>query len=64
MTAVLQTYARKTKIPIDTLLFKTEVRKIKANEVAESPENGKHRTNVQRFSIYFSIRCEHSWSLP
>jgi len=40
MTAVLQTYARKTKIPIDTLLFRTEVRKVKESEITEAPTDG------------------------
>jgi Dynein heavy chain. len=40
MTAVLQTYARKTKIAIDTLQFRTEVRNFFEDNVTEIPENG------------------------
>ena len=43
MTAVLQTYARKTQIPIDKLMFKTTVLKIKGSECVDVPEDG---TNI------------------
>jgi len=40
MTAALQTYARKTKIPIDKLVFKTEVQNEMGADKAEGPEEG------------------------
>jgi len=40
MTGALQTYARKTKIPIDTLTFQTVVLDKYENEVTAGPENG------------------------
>jgi dynein heavy chain len=40
MTGALQTYARKTKIPIDTLTFRTVVLDKFEHEVASGPENG------------------------
>lgn len=41
MTAALQTYARKTKIAIDTLQFRTDVRTFYEDDIQEVPENGK-----------------------
>jgi hypothetical protein len=41
MTSVLQTYARKTKIAIDTLRFRTEVRDFFEDDIQIVPENGK-----------------------
>ncbi len=40
MTGALQTYARKTKIPIDTLTFRTVVLDKFEHEVTAGPENG------------------------
>lgn len=40
MTASLQTYARKTRTPIDTLKFKTHVRNYGPENVEEVPEDG------------------------
>ncbi len=40
MTGALQTYARKTKIPIDTLTFQTVVLDKHEQEVDKGPENG------------------------
>lgn len=40
MTGALQTYARKTKIPIDTLTFRTQVLAVSEKEVEKGPENG------------------------
>lgn len=40
MTASLQTYARKNAIAIDTLKFKTNLRKEFAKDIKEGPENG------------------------
>lgn len=42
MTAVLQTYARKTMTPIDELIFQTSVKKEMACDVTEIPEDGVH----------------------
>lgn len=42
MTAVLQTYARKTQTPIDELVFQTTVKKEMADEVTEIPVDGVH----------------------
>lgn len=39
-TATLQTYARKTQLPIDALKFNTHVRPYMADAVAEVPEDG------------------------
>ena len=38
MTAALQTYARTTKLAIDTLEFKTAVLKMTAEEVVHGPK--------------------------
>jgi len=40
MTAALQTYARKNIIPIDTLVFRTNIREFNENQVKEIPEHG------------------------
>jgi len=40
MTAVMQTYARRTHIAIDTLTFRTEVRKFHKNAISIVPEIG------------------------
>merc|ERR1711988_425460 len=48
MTASMQVYARKTKIPIDTLNFWTEPSKTTDASAAEMPENG---VNVHGFFI-------------
>ena len=40
MTATLQTYARKTSLPIDTLMFKTSVRDFTADDIAIVPSDG------------------------
>ena len=40
MTAVLQSYARKTLSPIDTLSFKTWIKDIQENEIKEPAEDG------------------------
>ena len=40
MTATLQTYARKTFIPIDTLSFKTYLRDVFQDSVKDAPEDG------------------------
>lgn len=40
MTSVLQTYARKTRIAIDTLRFRTEVRDFDETDIKVVPENG------------------------
>ena len=40
MTATLQIFARKNLIPIDTLVFKTEVRDFDENDIKEVPEEG------------------------
>jgi dynein heavy chain len=40
MTAVLQTYARKTKTPIDELVFQTIVRKEAPAKIFSIPEDG------------------------
>jgi dynein heavy chain len=40
ITASMQTYARKTATPIDTLAFRTNVLEIYEEEVTETPENG------------------------
>ena len=40
MTATMQTYARATGKPIDTLSFKTHVLEIMEDEVNETPETG------------------------
>ena len=40
MTGALQTYARKTKIPIDTLTFQTVVMDKHEAELTVGPENG------------------------
>jgi dynein heavy chain len=40
MTAVLQTHARKTEIPIDTLSFKTRMTDRWSSQVESSPEHG------------------------
>lgn len=42
MTAVLQTYARKTKIPIDKLVFKTTVMKENGEDLKDQPHEGVH----------------------
>lgn len=41
MTSTMQTYARKTQIPIDTLTFRTEVRTFGKEDIKEVPEDGK-----------------------
>jgi dynein heavy chain len=40
MTAVMQTYSRRTKTPIDTLSFKTYVKEFHEDQVKELPEEG------------------------
>ncbi|CEM19434.1 unnamed protein product [Vitrella brassicaformis CCMP3155] len=40
MTGTLQRHARKTRIPIDTLTFRTEVSTLKAADITEAPERG------------------------
>ena len=40
MTAVLQTHARKTSIPIDTLSFKTQMTDRWEQQIVETPEHG------------------------
>ena len=40
MTATMQTYARNTGKPIDTLDFRTHVLEVMANEVEDVPEIG------------------------
>jgi len=40
MTAALQTYARKTQTPIDTLIFKTNILEVDGSGVTEAPEDG------------------------
>jgi len=40
MTAALQTYARKTKIPIDKLVFKTIMKSEMGADIKEGPEEG------------------------
>jgi len=40
MTAVLQTYARETKIPIDELVFQTHVRENMGAEITDIPKTG------------------------
>jgi len=40
MTAVMQTHARNTEIPIDTLAFKTNVTEKYAEDITEAPETG------------------------
>ena len=40
MTSTMQTYARKTQIPIDTLTFRTEVRQFHKDDIRDVPEHG------------------------
>ena len=40
MTAAMQTYARRTHIAIDTLMFNTEIRSFFKEEVAEPAKDG------------------------
>lgn len=40
MTAAMQTYARKTRTPIDALKYRTEVRDVFGDAIQEWPENG------------------------
>jgi len=40
MTGALQTYARKTRIAIDTLTFKTNIMSMDKEDVAVAPEDG------------------------
>lgn len=40
MTATMQTYSRKTKIPIDTLQFRSEARNIEKADLRSAPEIG------------------------
>lgn len=40
MTATMQTYARRTQIPIDTLTFRTEVRPFFKDNITEVPDEG------------------------
>ncbi len=40
MTGALQTYARETKIPIDTLTFRTKVLSLSEAEVSTPPATG------------------------
>jgi dynein heavy chain len=51
MTAVLQTYARKEKIPIDELVFETKVLKTGPEGITEAPVDG---------NLFSNFRCEHS----
>jgi Dynein heavy chain C-terminal domain len=46
MTSVLQTYARKTRIAIDTLRFRTEVRDFDETDIKIIPENGICLSNI------------------
>lgn len=55
MTAVMQTYARKEKIPIDELVFQTKVLRARAEDITEVPEDGKRLSDS---------RCEHPRYLP
>ncbi len=40
MTAAMQTYARRTRIAIDTLMFNSEIRPYFKEEVTEGPKDG------------------------
>ena len=40
MTAAMQTYARRTHIAIDTLMFRAEIRPYFKEDVTESPTDG------------------------
>lgn len=40
MTAALQTYSRKTATPIDTLIFRTQVKDCFEDGITEAPEDG------------------------
>lgn len=40
MTAAMQSYARRTKIAIDTLMFRAEIRPYFKEEIVDEPENG------------------------
>jgi len=40
MTAALQTYARKTRTPIDTLRYRTEISTLHGSDITEMPANG------------------------
>lgn len=40
MTSAMQSYARKTMIPIDTLMFRTEVRNFTKDDIREVPTEG------------------------
>lgn len=40
MTAALQSYARKTQTPIDTLAFRTYIKEFFEKDVTEPPEDG------------------------
>ena len=65
MTGALQTYARKTKIPIDTLNFQTIVLQKHEAELAVGPENG-----VYIYGLYLQgarwdtkVRCDRTTPL-
>jgi hypothetical protein len=49
MTAVLQTHARKTLIPIDTLSFKTRMTDRWAPQITAVPEHGAY--------VYVLLAC-------
>lgn len=51
MTAVLQTHARKTSIPIDTLSFKTQMTDRWEQQIVETPEHGAYMYVTLSFSL-------------
>jgi dynein heavy chain len=54
MTAAMQSYARRTHIAIDSLMFKAEIRSYFKDEVTEAPKDG---VNVHGLFIE-GCRCD------